>query len=302
MEAGRPSATAISCARQRAMHLLLDDDPKILQDDLAMVLSGAEDEEALRAAWEARLAEVAQRISPNFSQAVSRNSRAALVMRSRYTEDALSQAIERGVAQYVILGAGLDSFAYRRQDLSSVLHVFEVDHPATQEWKQARLSTLNIKMPSNLTFVPVDFEQQTLAEVLPVSGFRADLPAFFSWLGVTYYLTEAAVFETLRYVASLAPGSEIVFEYWLPDALLDEEGRQYLAKLQELVASLGEPIQTSFDPIDLMARLKAMGFIQAQDFGTKDAFMRYFANRTDELHLAKRIAHLMKARVGPGSL
>ena len=130
-------------------------------------------------------------------------------MRQRYTEDELGKALERGVGQYVILGAGLDSFAYRRPDLAGVVRVFEVDHPATQQWKRARLQELNITPPSNLTFVPVDFEQQTLAEGLRAGGHRPELPTFVSWLGVTTYLTEAAVFETLRYVASLAPAARL---------------------------------------------------------------------------------------------
>jgi methyltransferase (TIGR00027 family) len=113
-------------------------------------------------------------------------------VRSRYAEDELSKAIERGVAQYVILGAGLDSFAYRRRDLAEVIHVFEVDYPATQAWKQARLRTLGITLPSNLTFIPIDFEKQALADALRAGGYRAEKPAFFSWLGVTEYLTEEA--------------------------------------------------------------------------------------------------------------
>ena len=126
-------------------------------------------------------------------------------MRQRYTEDELDKAVERGVAQYVILGAGLDSFAYRRPDLAGVVRVFEVDHPATQQWKRARVQALALPPPNNLTFVPIDFEQQALADELRAGGHRSELPTFVSWLGVTMYLTEEAVFETLRYVASLEP-------------------------------------------------------------------------------------------------
>jgi methyltransferase (TIGR00027 family) len=205
----------------RAAHLILDENPKVFRDHLALRLSGVESEAALQASIEALQAEIAQRLTPEVARALVRNIRANLVMRQRYTEDELGKTLERGVTQYVILGAGLDSFAYRQPDLAGILQVFEVDHPAVQQWKQGRLQELNITIPGNLTFVPVDFEQQTLADGLRAGGYRSELPGFVSWLGVMPYLTEAAVFETLRYVASLAPGSEIVFEYEMLDSLLD---------------------------------------------------------------------------------
>ena len=133
------------------------------------------------------------------------------------------------MTQYVMLGAGLESFAYRRLDLGSRLHVFEVDHPATQQWKRARLQELHVALPRNLTFVSVDFERQTLANELRAGGHRSELPTFVSWLGVTPYLTEAAVFETLRYVASFAPGSEIVFQYLPPASRLNAKDQQLRA-------------------------------------------------------------------------
>ena len=129
-------------------------------------------------------------------------------MRSRYTEDELSKALARGIKQYVILGAGLDSFAYRRRDLADVLRVFEVDHPATQQWKRVRLQELGIELPPNLTFIPINFEQQTVTAALQAGGYWPEEPAFFSWLGVIGYLTEEATFKTLREVVAAAPGSE----------------------------------------------------------------------------------------------
>ena len=297
MEEGRPSATAIGAAIVRAAHLLLDDDPKIFQDPLALSLSGAESEAALHATYEARQAAWARRSTPEHAQALARYSRADMTMRQRYTEEALGQALERGVAQYVILGAGLDSFAYRRRDLGAVVRVFEVDHPATQQWKRARLRELHIALPSNLTFVPLDFEQHTLAEGLHAGSHRPELPTFVSWLGVTMYLTDAAVFETLRYVASLAPGSEIVFQYVVPEALLNDEGRQVLASIQANVASRGEPLVRVFEPTTLAARVKALGFTQVWDFGPEEADAHYCAGRTDGLRTPPH-SHLIKARVG----
>jgi methyltransferase (TIGR00027 family) len=232
MEEGRPSATSMIAALSRAAHLLLDGEPKVLHDDLALSLSGAENESTLRAILNTFVAEVAQRTDPEFAQGVFNLYRAFVVMRNRYAEDALEQAIARGVQQYVILGAGLDSFAYRRRDLAERVRVFEVDHPATQQWKRRRLQALNVSLPSHLTFIPVNFEQQTLKESLQAGGYQAEQPGFFSWLGVTQYLTEEAVFDTLRLVASGAPGSEIVFEYSLPDTLLDDENRRIMAVFQ----------------------------------------------------------------------
>src|SRR5262249_16574010 len=207
MEEGQPSTTAIDAAMIRAAHLLWDDAPTILQDPLALGLSGVESPDALQTTLRARQAE-----PYNY---------AGVLVRQRYAEDELATAVERGVGQYVILGAGLDSFAYRRPHPATLLRVFEVDPPATQQWKRARLRELDVHLPSNLTFIPLDFERQTLAEGLHAGGHRPELPTFFSWLGVTHYLTEEAVFTTLRSVASLAPGGGMVVQDVLPAPLCD---------------------------------------------------------------------------------
>src|SRR5262249_55108911 len=259
MEEGRPSATAMTAARQRAAHMLWDDVPKIFQDPLALGLSGVESEGALQATLEAMQAAHARRSTPEVAQVNYRCARASMVVRQRYAEDALEEAVESGVRQYAILGAGLDSFAYRRLDLGSVLHVFEVDHPATQAWKRARLHDLHVTLPSNLTFIPLDFEQHTLADGLHAGGHRSDLPTFFSWLGVTHYLTEEAVFKTLRYVASLAAGTEIVFQYFIPEALWNVEDRPILTLWKARRNAEGEPMEpvlSLFQPSDLVSGLR----------------------------------------------
>ena len=296
MEEGRPSSTALGAAMLRAAHLLLDDEPKILKDDFASVFSGVENEAALRAALERMQTNFARRTSPALAQALVRHLRASVTMRSRYTEDELSNALARGIRQYVILGAGLDSFAYRRRDVADVLRVFEVDHPATQQWKRGRLQELGIELPPNLTFIPINFEQQTVTAALQAGGYRLEEPAFFSWLGVIGYLTEEATFKTLREVVAAAPGSEIVFGYGVQEALLDEESRQMRALVKAGVAAQGEPILTLFEPTSLAARVKELGFAQVWDFGPEEANARYFAGRADGLHVAN-LNHLMKARV-----
>jgi methyltransferase (TIGR00027 family) len=223
-------------------------------------------------------------------------ARCPVVMRSRYVEDELDQAIMRGVAQYVILGAGLDSFAYRRPDLADVLRVFEVDHPATQAWKRTRLHELNVATPPNLVFVPLDFEKRSLIESLRICGYRCDAAGLFSWLGVTPYLTRDAIFDTLRTVASMAPGTEIIFQYLLPPALLDNESRQINELFMDAGAAGGEPYLTFFEPANLAEQVRKLGFAEVWDLGPEEANARYFANRTDGLRL-RDIDHFLGARV-----
>ncbi len=214
MEASRPSGTAETTALMRALHLLLDDDPKIFADPLA---------EAFLSPEQATVLKTPPQI---FQTPEMRSLRAVFVVRQRYAEDELAKAIARGISQYVILGAGLDSFAYRRSDLRQTLHVYEVDHPSTQQWKRQRLAELGIALPHNLTFIPIDFEVHTLAAGMAASPFKPHEPAFFSWLGVTQYLTTEAVLSTLQYVASsTAPGSEIVFQIILSPSTLSAEDR-----------------------------------------------------------------------------
>jgi methyltransferase (TIGR00027 family) len=194
----------------------------------------------------------------------------------------------------VILGAGLDSFAYRRRDVTNAVRIFEVDYPATQGWKRARLRELSIASPPNLVFVPVDFEAQSLFENLRKSGYRPEAAGFFSWLGVTPYLTPDAIFDTLRTVASMASGTEIVFQYLLPPALLDDECRQIRELLANAAAARGEPFLTSFEPGKLAQQVRELGFAEVPDFGPEEANARYFAGRTDGLQA--RADHYMGAR------
>jgi methyltransferase (TIGR00027 family) len=281
----------------RAAHLLWDDEPKVLQDELALGLSGIGDEATLRATVDAMLTELQQGFPWEFALAVFRHFRAMAVLRSRYVEDELAQALARGIRQYVILGAGFDSFAYRRKDLTSVVQVFEVDHPVSQREKRARLRALHVELPANLRFVALAFEKQALVDGLRASGYRVEEPAFFSWLGVTQYLTEAAVYRTLQEVASLAAGTEIVFMYVVPASMRDEENQCLLAVSTASSASRGEPWLSFFAPARLAARVKELGFAEVWDVDPGEANARYFAGRGDGLRVAD-IAHLMKARVG----
>jgi methyltransferase (TIGR00027 family) len=279
MDEGRPSITAQSTATLRAAHQILDR-PRIFDDPLALRIIGTQAQSSVRANPQGyeRLAAL----------------RAFVALRSRYAEDELARAVKRGVRQYVILGAGLDTFAYRNPYSGSRLRVFELDHPATQLWKRVRLHEVGITIPDWLTFAPINFEKQTLAGGLRLAGFKRDEPAFFSMLGVVIYLTKDAVMETMRFVASLPSGSEIVFDYALPSSALTERQRTAREVLARRVSSIGEPWITYFDPSSLARELRQLGFKHVEDLGPEEANDRYFKGRKDGLRI-RGSAHLIKA-------
>lgn len=214
----------------------------------------------------------------------SRPIAAQVVMRARYCEDVLERAIARGVRQYVIVGAGLDSFALRRPELAGGLRVFELDHPASQAAKRAKLAGLAAPLPVNLEFVPVDFERATVAEALAGSTFDRGAPAFFSWLGTTHYLSAAAIFATLGSIGgSAADGSGIVFDYTVQGEGLSPEDRRELQQARRFVARRGEPFVSSFEPAALMAAVGTLGFRLVEDLDSDEQRRRYFAGRSDGL-------------------
>jgi methyltransferase (TIGR00027 family) len=292
----RASATAIGVARMRAAHLLLDDDPKIFRDDFALRLGGCESEAFLREDISNVLAEIAAKVGPEIAQRVLQTGRAVMIMRSRYTEDALSRAIAGGVTRYVILGAGLDSFAWRHPRLASPVEVFEVDHPASQQWKRRRLQELGIDEPPNLTFIPIDFEKQTLLDGLRDGRYPLDKPAFFSWLGVTQYLTRETVLDTFKQVVTLGSGTEISFTFVVPEDLLARDDQRFLAMAAAGAAARGEPWLTLFRPDELTSQLQELGFTRVEHLSPGDANIRYFAGRGDGLHVPG-VEHVMLAQV-----
>jgi methyltransferase (TIGR00027 family) len=281
MQEGKFSRTARRVAIRRAAHQLLDH-PRVLDDPLALRIIGAEAAEELRS-------------NPKEHHAFSRAFRAFMAARSRYAEDELARAVSDGVRQYVVLGAGLDTFAYRNPHPG--LRVFEVDHPATQVWKREQLETAGIATPVALTFVPVDFERQTLAEGLERSGFDLSVAAFFSWLGVTPYLTRDACMSTLSLIASMPAGSGVVFDFAVDPALLNAGQRQALDALSERVARYGEPFQLFFDPEKLQGELRKIGFQRTEFLQGKELNARYFKDRDDGLLVRGGVGHLMGAWV-----
>jgi methyltransferase (TIGR00027 family) len=281
MEEGQFSKTARRVAIRRAAHQLLDH-PRVLDDPLALRIIGAEAAEKLRT-------------NPKEDHAFSRAFRAFMVARSRYAEDELARAVAVGVSQYVVLGAGLDTFAYRNPH--PVLHVFEVDHPDTQAWKREQLQTSAIPVPPSLTFVPINFEEQTLALGLEQSRFKLNAPAFFSWLGVTPYLTREACLTTLSFIAKMPMHSGVVFDFALDPALLNPGQREALDALSKRVARYGEPFQLFFDPGKLEDELKSLGFHRTEFLGKQQLNERYFRDRADGLLVRGALGHLMGAWV-----
>jgi methyltransferase (TIGR00027 family) len=271
LRAGEPSRTALWVARLRAVHQLLDE-PIVFDDPLALRILGAETEAELRA-------------DPfQLNDPLSRGVRATVVLRSLVAEQEVARAFAAGVDQYVVLGAGLDTFAYRDPRVAAGLRVFEVDHPATQSWKRRRLEEAGVVIPDALTFAPVDFERGTLAQGLADAGFRADRPACFSWLGVAVYLTEAAVLETLAFVAGLPPRSSIVFDFRPPLSTLDPIAHAVAQVMEQRAAALGEPWRSAFEPAALRERLLSLGFGEAETLGPAELDRRYLHRRKDGLH------------------
>ena len=204
------------------------------------------------------------------------------ILRIRYAEDRLQEAVAAGAAQYVILGAGLDTFSLRQGELAERLRIYEVDHPASQAMKRDRLIAINGSVPANLVLVPVDFETDRLDEQLTGAGFDTGTPAFFSWLGTTYYLTREAIRDTLeRITAVAATGSRIVLDYKYPRRLVPEQWLLFADKLDEFVAKRGEPMLSTFAPEELTAELERDGFTELDTVTPEEQARRYLQGRTD---------------------
>jgi methyltransferase (TIGR00027 family) len=272
----KPSRTAQRVAMRRATHQLLDD-PRVFDDPLAVAIAGSESEPPSASAHP-------------FSRAL----RAFIAVRSRYAEDQLARAVERGVRQYVVLGAGLDTFAYRNPFESAGMRVFEVDHPATQEWKRATVRDAGIDVPGALTFVAVDFERQSLADQLTAAGFRRDQSSFFSWLGVTPYLSRPAFDWTVQFISGLPPGTGVAFDFAVERSLLTPIQQLALDALSARVALAGEPFQLFFHPAELTRDLAQLGFGGIEDLDSDEINARYFSGRSDGLAVSGG-GHLLSA-------
>ena len=262
--------TAMGAALQRVAHLLFDGEPKIFVDSLAQRLLGVSDDEVARVKAQFP-------VSPSL-----------WVLRSRYTEDRLAEATARGVTQYVILGAGLDTFAYRASGAVGAVRVYEVDTPESQSWKRDRLNAANIPVPPTCVFVPCHFEAQSLAEAFAASPFERGQATFVSWLGVTQYLNRQAIVDALRWMAGLGPRTELVLTYCVPEARLSP-GVQYAERRGARFVSL-------FSPDEMERLLHDAGFAEARPLTLDAAHAAYFEGRGDGLEV-ERSERLIWARV-----
>jgi methyltransferase (TIGR00027 family) len=267
---GQPSRTLLSPAIRRAAHQLLDT-PRIFEDPIAVGL-------VQEASHQAILAALDEHRRPDATLA-----RSLFALRSRFAEDRLAEAAARGVRQYVIVGAGLDTFAWRQPEFAKRLHIFAVDHVTTLAWTQVRFWERGLVKPANLTFVPVDLEENRLGECLAASGFDPETPTFWSVLGVTQYLDHKTVDALMRFVGALRSGSEIVFSFVAPDDELSADELEFMAAFLARADALGEPWKTRLRPRELIERLAQWGFRDVLHLTPKLAQQRYFAGRQDGL-------------------
>ena len=289
---GQPSLTALTAAAARAAHLIVDTEPVIFADTLAQAMLGERAEELI------------SYHRAHGTHPVLAGARAQVTCRSRYAEDRLADAIGRGIGQYVLLGAGLDSFAYR-SPLAGQVRVFEVDHPATQAYKRrVRAVAEGGGTAEGVRFVAVDFGRDSLGEALGRAGFDAEQPALVSWLGVTMYLDESVIEATVAVLGGFAPGSEVVVDYMLPAGLRDAAGQMYAELVGQAAAEWGEPWRSVFAPGAMAALLARHGFGPARDVRQRDMIPAGAWDRSDALRPAQlsRIAHAAIPSLAWGSL
>jgi methyltransferase (TIGR00027 family) len=278
---GQPSRTAERVAAARAAHQQIDS-PLVFVDPLAVRMLNADESALLRDHPERH------NLSP-----VAKFTRAVVVVRSRIAEDEIARAAAHGVTQYVLLGAGFDTFAYRNPH--EAVRVFEVDHPASQGIKRERLAAAGIDPAGRATLVPCDFAHERPLDALAARGFDIARPAVFAWLGVVMYLDPADVMRTLRDLVSLPSGTSVIFDYAMPPETLAWMPRQFYRRLLARLAAHGEPWTCFFEPGPLHADLVNLGFREVVDLGGDEINARYLANRADGLK-AGSVGHILIAR------
>lgn len=268
-QTGAPDSTAVRTALWRALHVRVDRPPHVFEDEIGLRLAAPDDD------WRRR---------PDMDPHATRGFRAAIVARARFVEDLIAEQVGRGVAQFVILGAGLDTFVQRRPEFAACLRVFEVDQPGPQAWKRRRLAELGYSVPDWLRLVPVDFEaSEDWWERLVAAGFDAGRPAVVVSTGVTMYLTKDATAATLRRIAGLASGSTLAMTFLLPTDLLDDADRPGLRTSEQGAQASGTPFISFYTPPEMLALAREAGFADVRHMWGDSLAERYFADRTDGL-------------------
>lgn len=269
MEKETASSTALAVAYIRAAHQLLDHEPLLLNDPVALPLLGESTAEIIRGELD--------RIQSPIVKAL----RTHVVLRSRFTEDRLEAAVAEGVTRYIIVGAGLDSFAFRQPAWARSLEIIEIDHPATQAVKREMIAKAGLDLPENLIFAAADLEHESLAEVLIRLSIGPAEPAFFSWLGVLMYLEEKAIDQTLRAMGAFAPGTRVALTF-------RQASDGIVSTLADRVSELGEPFVSFFAPEEIEARLRRAGFSEIEFLTPARAETLYFTPSRDDLPLPKK--------------
>lgn len=262
----KPDNTAVRTALWRALHIETDAQPYIIEDELGLKLVAPED------GWQER---------PDMKY--TKRLRASIVARARFVEDLVIAQSKKGIDQYIILGAGLDTFAQRKPDVASALQIYEIDQPGMLAWKQERLTELGIGVPDNLHFVPVDFEISSWWDELLKAGFNINKPAVIACTGVSLYLTEEAIVATLNQIATLASGSTLAMTFYLPIELLDDEDKPMQEMAEKGARASGTPFVSFFAPGEILAMAKNAGFKDAKTISTRDMEQSYFKDRPDGL-------------------
>jgi methyltransferase (TIGR00027 family) len=264
-----PDNTAVRTALWRALHVEIDQPPHVLEDRLGLQLVAPAD------GWRDR---------PDMHPVGTRGFRAAIVARARFIEDLVAEQVAAGIGQFVILGAGLDTFAERRPDLAAGLAVFEVDRPGTQAWKRRRLVEVGVGIPAELRMVPVDFERgESWWDGLRAAGFDPGAPALVASTGVSMYLAKATTAATLRQLAALTPNSTVAMTFLLPPELVDEADRPGLETSSRGARASGTPFVSLFTPEEIVAMAHDAGFVEVRHVPGRDLADRYFRGRPDRL-------------------
>ncbi|MGH7073763.1 MAG: class I SAM-dependent methyltransferase [Stellaceae bacterium] len=276
-----PDSTAVRVALWRAMHLEFDAKPPVLEDRIGLQLAAPDE------GWRQR---------PDMDPEITKLFRASVLARARFIEDLVVAEAGRGVGQYVILGAGLDSFAQRKAEIAARLKIFEIDQPGPQEWKRQRLIELGFGIPDWLKLVPVDFEAgEAWRERLHSAGFDPGQPAVIASTGVSMYLTRAANLASLREIAAFAPGSTLAMTFLVPLEFADPEIRTGLEFAVKGAEASSTPFISFFTPAQIAALAREAGFKEARHVSGADLAARYFAGRTDGLHPPNNAEELLVA-------
>jgi len=262
----KPDNTAVRTALWRALHIQVDAKPYIIEDEIGLQLVAPDYD------WQER---------PDMKY--TKRLRASIVARARFLEDLIIEENEKGIDQYIILGAGLDTFAQRRPDIVSGIHIYEIDQPDTLAWKQQRLIELGFSVPDSLHFVPVDFEISSWWDQLLKAGFNLNKPAVIACTGVSLYLTKEAITATLSQIASLASGSTLAMTFYLPIELLDDEDKPMQEMAEKGAQASGTPFVSFFAPDEILLMAKNAGFKDAKTISTRDMVQSYFKDRIDDL-------------------